>query len=74
MAVDQAFACVSCHKENSGSERANYGFIGRNLISGNVPHILSAYCRQRIGANFNGSDPVIGRDGLSKAIRHYAPL
>jgi hypothetical protein len=26
MAVDRAFACVSCHKENNESERANYGF------------------------------------------------
>jgi len=26
MAADRASACVSCHKKNSGSERANQGF------------------------------------------------
>ena len=27
MAVDQAYVCVSCRKESSGSERANYSFM-----------------------------------------------
>jgi hypothetical protein len=33
-------------EENNGSERANYGFMGGDLISGKVPHILSADCRR----------------------------
>ena len=43
---------VSHYEENNRSERANYGFIRRDLISGKVPHILSANCRYRIGADF----------------------
>ena len=43
---------VSHYEENNRSERGNYGFIGRDLISGKVPHILSANCRHRIGADF----------------------
>ena len=43
---------VSHYEENNRSERGNYGFIGRDLISGKVPHILPANCRHRIGADF----------------------
>src|SRR5450830_428277 len=43
MAVDRACACVNCHKESSGSERANYGFMGPAApFSRHVPDQLKA--------------------------------
>ena len=59
MAAARGCACVSCQKENNGSERANYGFMGGDLIFGKVPHILSADCRSRSRFQMEATQPVV---------------